>query len=109
MLVLQWSMTIPVDKQKDFVKWFHETAGPTFQKFGAKSHKLYKVYDQEVIGRQLVEKDRFIECVYFDDTFDIPNYFERVRNDADANKMSRMYEEVFQASGIELRIFRETK
>lgn len=107
MKVLQWSMTIPRDKQEEFVKWFHEVAGPTFTRFGAKSHQLYKVEDQEVIGRQFTETNRFIEHVYFDDNFDIPIYFENVRNDANASKLSRMYEEVFEASDIELRVLEE--
>jgi len=41
MKILQWSMTIPEEKQKRFVKWFGEVAGPKLGKFGAVEHELY--------------------------------------------------------------------
>ncbi|MGD8744447.1 MAG: hypothetical protein PVJ52_02540 [Candidatus Woesebacteria bacterium] len=108
MKILQWSMSIPPDKQKEFVKWFKEVAGPTFAGFGAKKHEIYKVTDKEIVGRQTTEQDRFIERVYFDDDFYIPSYFEKVKKDKEAWKLSRQYEERFKASDIELRILQET-
>ncbi len=104
MQILQWSMTIPAKKQLEFVKYFQEILGPTFAKFGAKKHELYKVEDKQIISRQIVEKDRFIERVYFEDNFHLPDYFASVKNDPQAFKLSRSYEEVFGAKNIELRI-----
>jgi hypothetical protein len=104
MKVLQWSMTIPKEKQKEFVKYFHKTMAPTFQRFGAKKHELYKVVDKEIIGRQTIEENRFIERVFFDDDFHIPNYFSKVKKDSEALKISKSYEKTFKAKNIELRI-----
>ncbi len=104
MKALQWSMTVPKERQKEFVKWFKEVAGPLFSGFGAKKHELYKVEEKELIGKQIREKDRYIEKVYFDDDFDIPSYFINVKADTEARKISRMYEGEFMAKDIELKI-----
>lgn len=104
MKILQWSMTIPINKEPAFIKWFEETAGPTFEGFGAKKHELYKVENKQVVGRQTLEKNRFVERVYFEDNFDLPDYFAKVKNNPEAHKLSRSYEEVFGATNIELRI-----
>lgn len=101
-------MTIPKNKQAAFVKWFNEVAGPTFAGFGAKKHEIYKVGDKEVVERQKVENDRFIERIYFDDDFDIPSYFVKVKANPKAWKLSRMYEKKFGATDIELRVLQET-
>jgi hypothetical protein len=100
-------MTIPKDKQNKFVSFFNETLGPTFQGFGAKKHELYKVADKPIVGKQLTEENRFIERVYFDEGFDLPTYFARVKENEEAWKLSRSYEEKFGATNIELRVLME--
>lgn len=97
-------MTIPGSKQKEFIEWFKKIAGPGLNVFGAKKHEIYRVEDKQVIGRQIVEENRFIERVYFDDDFDIVNYFAGVKENPEAWKMSRMYEGEFGAKDIELRM-----
>lgn len=97
-------MTIPKDKQTDFVTFFNEVLGPTFQRFGATEHELYKVASKEIVGRQLAEENRYIERVFFDDDFNIPNYFANVKANPEAWKLSRSYEEQFGAKDIELRV-----
>lgn len=109
MKILQWSMTIPKRKQKEFIKWFHEVAGPILGGFGAKKHELFKVESKQVIGRQFVEKDRFIERIYFDDKFNIPTYFEAVKQNPEAWKISRGYEGKFSATNVELRVLNSPK
>lgn len=104
MKVLQWSMTIPGSKQKEFIEWFKETAEPVLAGFGAQKHEIYRVEDKQVIGRQTVEENRFIERVYFDDDFDIVSYFTKVKKNPEAWKVSRMYEGEFGAKDIELRV-----
>lgn len=104
MKVLQWSMTIPKGRQKDFVTWFYKVAGPQLNKFGAIRHELYKVVDSEVVGKQKVERDRYIERICFNDDFDILKYFSAVKADPEAWKISRMYEEKFGANNVELRV-----
>jgi len=108
MKILQWSMTIPEEKQEEFVKWFNETAGPILGGFGVKKHEIYKVANREIIDRQTVEKDKFIERIYFDDDFDLPSYFAKVKADPKAWKLSRMYEDKFGAKDIQLRVLQET-
>jgi len=100
-------MTLPVEKQVGFVKWFKEIAGPNLGKFGAVKHELYKVEGEEIVGRQTKETDRFIERVYFEDNFDIPSYFAGVKANLKARRLSRMYEEEFRAKDIELRVLVE--
>lgn len=104
MKALQWSMTIPKNKQRAFIKWFNDVAGPLFAGYGAKKHELYKVEERRIVGKQIAEKDRFIERVYFDDNFDIPSYFTNVKANLEAWKISRMYEGEFGAKDIELRV-----
>jgi len=65
---------------------------------------LYKIADSQVIGRQLVEQNRYIERVVFDDNFDIPSYFAKVKADPEASKLARSYEDKFEAKDIELRV-----
>lgn len=97
-------MTIPKEKQSDFVKWFKGTAGPILGRFGAKKHELYKVENKEIVGKQVVEKDRFIERLYFEDNFNISDYFKAVKQNPKAWKISREYQRKFGATDIELRI-----
>lgn len=104
MKILQWSMTIPKDKQMAFIEWFENTAGPGLNKFGALDHEIYKVEDKQIVGRQTIETDKFIERVYFKDDFDLSRYFAQVKADPVAREMSRMYEEEFGACDIQLRI-----
>jgi len=97
-------MTIPRNKQKDFLRWFKEVSGPILGGFGAEKHELHKVEEKQVIGRQFVEKDCFIERIYFDNKFNIPDYFKAVKENPKACKLSKKYEEEFGAINIELRI-----
>lgn len=62
--------------------------------------------DKQIIGRQLVEKDRFIERIYFEDDFNIPTYFAKVKANPKAWKLSRMYESKFRAKDIKLRVLK---
>jgi hypothetical protein len=104
MKILQWSMMIPKEKQNDFEVWFNKIAGSKLNKFGAVKHELYKVVDNEIVGRQTIEKDKYIERIYFNNDFDIPKYFSAVKANPEAWKTSRMYEEKFGANNIELRV-----
>lgn len=107
MKILQWSMTIPKEKQEAFIRWFKEVAGPNFAGFGAKKHEIFKVLGTQIIGRQTVEVDKFIERVFFDDDFDVSGYFANVKANPEAWKLSRMYEDEFGAKDIELRVLEE--
>mgnify|MGYP001577132717 FL=1 len=90
-------MTIPAAKQSEFEKWFKETAGPVLGKFGAKRHEIYKT----------VKENRFVERIYFDNDFDIPDYFVAVKADSNAWEISRMYEGKFGAKDVELKVLGE--
>ncbi len=104
MKILQWSMTIPKEKQKEFVEWFKKVARPKLNKFGAIKHELYKVENSKVVGKQMIEKDRYIERIYFNNDFDTPKYFSDVKANPEAWKVSRMYEEKFGAINIKLQV-----
>lgn len=104
MRAIQWSMTIPKEKQKEFEMWFKKTAGPIFAQFGSIGHEIYKVEEIEIVGHQVTEQDRYIERVFFADDFEIPEYFAGVKQDPEAWKLYRMYENEFRAKDIELRV-----
>ena len=90
-------MTISAKKQPAFKKWFKEVAGPVLGGFGAKKHEIYKT----------VKENRFVERIYFEDDFDIPDYFAAVKANPKAWKISRMYEGKFGAKDVELKILEE--
>lgn len=104
MKVLQWSMTIPKNKQSEFLMWFYEIAMPQLTCYGALKHEIYQVANKEVVGRQTIEDDKFIERIYFPDDFNIPDYFTQIKRNKEKWALSRMYEEKFNAKDIELRI-----
>ncbi len=104
MKVLQWIMTIPKEKQKDFKEASKGLFGPMWKKFGALDYKCFKIGDKKLIGRQTIESDRYVEQLYFDDSFDIPNFFTQVKEDKEANKISQKYEKEYGAHNIELRM-----
>jgi hypothetical protein len=59
---------------------------------------------QKLVGidRQILEQGRFIERLYFDDDFNIQEFYRKARkNDPD---VVGSYEEKFKANNIELRI-----
>ena len=104
MKILEWSMTIPKSKQESFVKWFNEVSKDAFSCFGAKKHELYKIEDKEVLGIQTIEKNRFVERIYFDNEYDFTNFFRRVKSNPVTRHLSRMYEEDYGATNIQLRV-----
>jgi len=87
-------MTVPEKKQEAFVTWFKEEAAPGFEKFGAIKHELYREKD----------KNMFVERVFFVDCYDVQDFFTKVKADAKAWKLSRMYEGEFKAKNINLRV-----
>jgi hypothetical protein len=97
-------MVVPRDKQEDFRKYSVKTLGPTWKKFGCQRYELYKVNDQPFIKRLVLESNRFVEQLMFNDETDIAEFFRKVKNNPDANKISRSYEEIFDATNIELRL-----
>ncbi len=104
MKAIQWSMTIPTEKQEDFVKYSQNVLKPTWQRFGCKRYECHKVVGEKIIPKQIAENDKFIERLYFEDDFDVVGFFSAVKKDENANKISRSYEELFGARDIELRV-----
>jgi hypothetical protein len=87
-------MTIPDKKQEAFVTWFKERAMPGFEKYGAIKHELYREPD----------KNTFVERLFFVDCFDVKDFFNRVKSDPQARKLSGMGESEFGVINMELRI-----
>ncbi|PIV62540.1 hypothetical protein COS12_01970 [Candidatus Roizmanbacteria bacterium CG01_land_8_20_14_3_00_33_9] len=104
MKILQWSMTIPKMNQRAFLKCSREEISSTWKKFGCIKYELLKVENKPLVGKTVLEQDRFIERLYFGDSFNIPSFFEKIRKSPKAWKLSRKYEGKFGAHGIELRI-----
>ncbi len=97
-------MTIPENKQSSFEAWFKQTAAPEFEKYGALKHELYKVCVEQLKNHQLVEKNRYIESLFFVDSFNVRDFFSRVKSRPRAYHISQAYEREFQAGNIEFRI-----
>jgi len=97
-------MTIPSEKQKEFIKYSQKVLAPTWVKFGCLKYELHKVEENKTVERQLIEKNRFIERLYFADDFDVSGFFESVRKNEEAFRISKSYEDKFGAKKIVLRI-----
>ncbi len=98
-------MSIPKDKQKDFIDYAKKVLGPTWKKYGCKKHELYQVFEKIVIGKQTIEQDKFIERLYVEDSFDISNFY-KVTKENELEK-TKSYEHQFGAYLIELRVLIE--
>lgn len=98
-------MSIPKDKQRNFIEYSKKVLGPTWKKYGVKKHECCQIAEKTVVGRQLTEQNRFIERLYFEDDFDIPNFF-KVAREKELEK-TKSYEEKFGAYSIELRILNQ--
>lgn len=102
MKIIEYRYTIPLDKRDEFLEYAKSTLKPTWQKHGCKKYELSVVSSSVYVGRQIVEEGAFIERLYFEDDFDLKNFY----NDAltyDKEK-TRAYEDRFLASSIELRV-----
>jgi len=95
-------MSIPKDRQKDFISYAKKVLSPTWKKYGCKKHECYQVAENAVVGRQITEQNRFIERLYFEDGFDISNFY-KVTKENELEK-TKSYEGQFGAYWIELRI-----
>ena len=105
MIIIQYTLSIPKDKQANFVKYSKETLAPTWKKYGCKRYECVKIEDKKLIDRQTQEQDKFIERLYFEDNFDICAFYDKAKkNDAE---ITRAYEEKFNAQQVELRILRQ--
>ena len=60
--------------------------------------------DKRIVGRQIIEANRFIERAYFEENIDVSVYFAKVKEDPKAWKLSRMHDGEFGATDIELKI-----
>ncbi len=98
-------MSIPKDRQKDFIDYAKKVLGPTWKKYGCRKHECYQVAEQVVVGKQITEQDKFIERLYFDDDFDIPSFY-KITKEKELEK-AKSYKNKFGACRIEVRILNQ--
>jgi hypothetical protein len=92
--VLQWTITIPAGRQEAFETWFEEKGSEGFEKFGALKHELYRERG----------KNKYVERLFFVDSFDTKDFFAKVKADPKAWQLSRMYEGEFEAKDVEMKV-----
>ncbi|MBU0976292.1 MAG: hypothetical protein ABIE03_05525 [Patescibacteria group bacterium] len=105
MKAIEYIMSISKETEAEFLKYVKEVLGPTWKKLGCQKHEIYKVTDKAIVGRQIVEQDRFIERLYFGDDFDISRFYSEARKKY--LEVVRSYEDMFGVYQIELRILKE--
>jgi len=105
MIIIQYTLSIPREKQTDFIRYSREVLAPTWKKYGCKRYECAKVEDQKLVDRQALEQNRFIERLYFENDFNIRKFY----NDARQNdpEITKAYEVKFNARQIELRILKQ--
>ena len=104
MKILRWSITIPPEKQSDFIEYSKNILEPTWRKFGCIKYELLKIDNQPIVPKQIIISNQFIEQLYFPDDFNLSSFFQNVKSDPDAEKISQQYEKQFNASEIELNV-----
>jgi hypothetical protein len=102
MKIIQWTYTIPKDKQEEFIAYYPKVLSPIWRKHGAKKCELFKVEENELIKTQKTEKDTFQEMLFFDEDFDIKQFFASALEKDRERTMD--YEKRFGAKNIEFRI-----
>lgn len=98
MKIVQWSMTIPANLHQDFIQHSQTALKPTWTKFGAVDYKLFK---------SETNPDKFIEQLFFPNNFDPQLFFQKVKSDPEAAKISQSYEQQFHATNIEKEIINQ--
>jgi hypothetical protein len=109
METIQWTMTIPKDKQKSFIKFYGEIMRPTWLKFGASRCELFKTYREKILGKNSFLEEQFVEMLYLEEGITAQDFFERVKAAPKAWEISRQYENKFGAKSIIMKVLRETK
>ena len=105
MKIIQYTFSIPKDKQDEFVQYSKDILSPTWTKYGCRRYECVKIEDQKLVEGQNLEQDRFIERLYFDNDFNIQEFYRKARKgDPD---VVRSYEKKFNANNIELRILKQ--
>lgn len=105
MIIIQYTLSIPKDQQASFIRYSEKTLAPTWKKYGCKRYECVKIEEKKVVGRQVLERNKFIERLYFEDDFNLSKFYAKTRkNNAE---VTRAYEEKFKAQKIELRILKQ--
>jgi hypothetical protein len=104
MEVLQWTMSIPRDKQDEFVRFYDQTMRPTWLKFGATKCELFKTFREKVAGQNSLPEDQFVEMLYLEQGLTAEDFFNKVKAVPEAWEISRQYEKRFGAKDIVMRV-----
>ena len=107
MEVLQWTMTIPQNKQEEFIKYYNRTLKPTWLQFGAIKCELFKTSREKISGENSFPKDQFVEILYLKDKLSASEFFERVKAVPKAWDISRQYEKRFGARNIIMKVLQK--
>jgi len=104
MQIIEYRYRIPKEKREEFLKFAESTLKPTWQKYCCMKYELSTVSSEQIVGRQIFEEGSIVERLYFEDNFDLNQFYkETLENESDKTKS---YEEKFGATDIELRILR---
>ena len=105
MIIIQYTLSIPKDSQAEFIQYSKDVLAPTWKKYGCIRYECAQIEEQQIVGRQVIESGRYVERLYFNDDFDILNFYHTTREQVP--EVTKAYETQFGAHHIELRILRQ--
>ena len=106
METLQWTMIIPKDKQSAFISFYDQTMRPIWLRFGATKCELFKSSREKVAGDNHFPEEQFVEILYLKEGLTAKEFFEQVKADPEAWKISRQYEKQFGARDIVMKVLK---
>jgi len=77
METIQWTMTIPKDKQNEFVRYYDRTMRPTWIKFGATKCEFFKTFREKVAGENSFPEEQFVEILYLQEGLTAKGFFKK--------------------------------
>jgi len=104
MEALQWTMTIPQDKQSAFISFYNQTIRSTWLKFGAIKCELFKTLREKVTKDNYFPEEQFVETIYLKEGLTAKEFFEQVKANPEAWEISRQYEKQFDARDIVMKV-----
>jgi len=106
MEILQWTMSIPKDKQEEFVEFYNQRMRPMWLNYGATKAELLKTSREEIAGQNNFPDDQFVERLYLEEGLTAEEFFNKVKAVPEAWEISRQYEKKFGAKDIVMKILR---
>lgn len=97
-------MSIPKDKQDEFVRFYNQTMRPAWLKFGATKCEIFKTFRERAAGEDDFPENQFVEMLYLEEGLTAKEFFNKVKAVPEVWEISRQYEKRFGAKDIIMRV-----